>query len=509
MTLSVLITKNAYRVLEIFAGSSFDVVHNAASRQRRQITLGLSEIGSNIFGLDKFQIAEGDIRTAIGTLENPLQRLRNNCFWFYAEDRIFFNSIPWLQAADKNLLIKHDEILKELISLSIKQDIIDNRQSWIDQLNAWSTLIQNDDFWYAVLKMEEESGFEPTIIFSDIEAVKLENTKTLAEPLLTEAHNALNKNNKQKTYEIISILAELISAQNWVEDAIDEVLASPTSKISEYCKYFESELTSKIEREPDKSQLNNQKCENELKYYRDNIVPALNELLELVPRESLIATQNIELVANCLNTIATDHTWADQFIKAEELTQEAIQLASGPLAEFKFQQNFENLKESADIQRRIQARDKRWGIMKPVKSAPSLFWFYGFGVNVYWRFSEDKETDTYIKIYYFTAFFIPLFPICRYRVKDTEGGGYYFIGKYPLSLFDKWHLGVSAIICLAIVGSNIWDSNKSKELKFNGTPSIAYDAQYSKKQQLATLKTLIDSGRRELSSLEIKLKPIE
>ena len=51
-----------------------------------------------------------------------------------------------------------------------------------------------------------------------------------------------------------------------------------------------------------------------------------------------------------------------------------------------------------------------------------------------------------------TFFFIPIFPIRRYRVIDT-GGGYKFLGKAPLRTFDKWHIAVSIGIILWIVAN--------------------------------------------------------
>jgi hypothetical protein len=44
--------------------------------------------------------------------------------------------------------------------------------------------------------------------------------------------------------------------------------------------------------------------------------------------------------------------------------------------------------------------------------------------------------------YYFVALFIPLLPICRYRVINAGNGSYRFLGKAPLRTFDRWHLGL-------------------------------------------------------------------
>lgn len=49
--------------------------------------------------------------------------------------------------------------------------------------------------------------------------------------------------------------------------------------------------------------------------------------------------------------------------------------------------------------------------------------------------------------YYFAFLFVPIFPICRYRVVSS-GNSYRFLGKAPLRVFDKWHLAVSVAVFL-------------------------------------------------------------
>ena len=82
-------------------------------------------------------------------------------------------------------------------------------------------------------------------------------------------------------------------------------------------------------------------------------------------------------------------------------------------------------------------------------SPPSMFTLNGFGFMLYGDTDHHAETNSHIATYYFTAFFVPLFPISRYRV-IKNGNSYRFLGKYPLRVFDKWHLGIVAGI-IAIV----------------------------------------------------------
>src|SRR5262249_46278145 len=65
------------------------------------------------------------------------------------------------------------------------------------------------------------------------------------------------------------------------------------------------------------------------------------------------------------------------------------------------------------------------------------------------------ETGTYVKTHWFTFFFIPVFALGAYRVANAPSGGWYFIGREPLSGGAKaWNL---CLVCLLFVGGGlIW-----------------------------------------------------
>jgi hypothetical protein len=56
--------------------------------------------------------------------------------------------------------------------------------------------------------------------------------------------------------------------------------------------------------------------------------------------------------------------------------------------------------------------------------------------------TDPKPDGSRMATYYFVFFFIPIFPISRYRVIPT-GGGYRFLGKGALRPFDYWHIAIS------------------------------------------------------------------
>ena len=93
--------------------------------------------------------------------------------------------------------------------------------------------------------------------------------------------------------------------------------------------------------------------------------------------------------------------------------------------------------------------------LAPIASAPSLSTFNGIGFKLYGSTDKDSATGSYLSTYYFVFLFIPIFPICRYRV-TSSGDSYRFFGKAPLRSFDKWHLAISIglIVLLIILASS-------------------------------------------------------
>jgi hypothetical protein len=86
---------------------------------------------------------------------------------------------------------------------------------------------------------------------------------------------------------------------------------------------------------------------------------------------------------------------------------------------------------------------------------PSLGMTYGIGTSLVGRRDFDAETGTYVTTHCFHLLFVPLFALGAYRVADAPGGGWYCLGKVPLSGFARiWNV----VLVLAIIGAagGIW-----------------------------------------------------
>jgi hypothetical protein len=147
--------------------------------------------------------------------------------------------------------------------------------------------------------------------------------------------------------------------------------------------------------------------------------------------------------------------------------------------------------------------------LKPISGVPWLFTFNGFGFTLYGRSDFDTETQSFIAVYYFTALFIPIFPIARYRVINEKGNLYRFIGKLPLRSIDRMHQGlamIGIIVALAVGNSDAYNppssvnfpgrSNSYSNSNTNsGYRTNSNSSGYSRQSQLSNLKSQIETGR--------------
>jgi hypothetical protein len=146
------------------------------------------------------------------------------------------------------------------------------------------------------------------------------------------------------------------------------------------------------------------------------------------------------------------------------------------------------------------ARQQRvFGGLQPISSAPSLRTLNGFGFRVYGRSDYDADTRSYVTTYYFVALFIPLFPLARYRVIDSGGNRFNFLGRLPLRKLDRWHLAVAAVMTIAAIVALARSSDP-----FSAPPGVSV----SRASQLSDLKARIDSIRAQVAVVESRMQPV-
>lgn len=149
-----------------------------------------------------------------------------------------------------------------------------------------------------------------------------------------------------------------------------------------------------------------------------------------MPKEQILAAKNhlAGVLAQC--SIAYGNA-TDKWLPCIRLLEMASDLATDePLVN--------HINKNLDVVR----KNERLGGIGAVTNAPSLHTINGVGVTLYGATDYDAETCSHIATYYFVVFFLPVFPLARYRV-IKNGNSYRFLAKFPLRNFDKWHIAFS------------------------------------------------------------------
>ncbi|MGH6696465.1 hypothetical protein [Sphingopyxis sp.] len=93
---------------------------------------------------------------------------------------------------------------------------------------------------------------------------------------------------------------------------------------------------------------------------------------------------------------------------------------------------------------------------KRVRNAPTLWRLNGFGVGLYGWLSDPDIPQGMIKLYFFSALWIPILPLCAFSV-DRAGDGFLFyrkIGLIGLAKTFRWR--VFGLYATAIFEGAAW-----------------------------------------------------
>ncbi len=316
-------------------------------------------------------------------------------------------------------------------------------------------------------------------------------------------------------------MQELSETGPWAARAQEDVSSPALEQFQQLCDVIREECSSKIVREHEASARNKVVCDEGIKRFRGEVEPALDRLAQLIPRDHHFIQQSRVDAARCLNSIAINFTWADDYVGSEKLHEDALKLAGDTATAIEIEGGLGRVRELATKQREVARRQRVLGSLTPISSAPSLYTINGFGCTVYGDSDYDAETRSKVMTYYFVALFIPIFPIARYRVIN-EGDRYRFLGKLPLRTADRWHLWIAMTAIFVVIIGSIISTDKGSyaspaTVRSNSAPSYGTSsppiptpsyAPSSRNSQLSNLKAQIDAGRSRYAVLEKQLQPV-
>ena len=467
--------KNAYRVLRLSADATLSEIHKAAASMRRAAALGIAgTTEADMPLLGEISRTEAEIRAAIGRLENPVQRISDRLFWFHLPPESKNAKAPGRPYQPAGVAWNHDQALHSLFA-AFEAGLNDaSVPIWIRALRAWHHVVSDDDYWILTSELERQGAFEPSAFSSEIDTVRDDAVGLAAEPLVVAARDALARDDTSTVRRILAALEELADTGRWAVTAQHDIASPAVERFRTLCRTVHEEIGSKIVREQDAGERNKSTCDAELKRFRVEIEPELQRIIQLVPPNHQAAQESREQAALCLAGIATDYTWADDFIVSEKLREEALKLAQDTLGAIRIEDGLAQIREAARKQRVFGA---------PISSAPALGSINGFGFTLYGRSDYDPETQSYATTHYFIALFLPIFPLGRYRVINAGGSKYRFLGKLPLRKADRWHLGIAGTAIAVLILSGAFSSKNSNVSSAPSTSSYTTSSQSSQRSR--------------------------
>lgn len=286
-------------------------------------------------------------------------------------------------------------------------------------------------------------------------------------------------------------------------DGLTSEATEALKRVQTLCQSVLAEGRTQVIREQDKSEHNKPLCQAMLVRFRSEVQPSMQSALAAVGAEHPAAKDLRAETALCLNSIATDFTWADEFVLALQLRQEALAIGVNTHVVDSITQGIAQISEGARQERMLRE-------LTPIKNAPGLSTINGVGGRLYGSSDHDPVTNSFATTYYFTVLYFPIFPIKRYRVIQ-EGKSYRFLGKLPLRKFDKWHLGiVLGLLLVAVVyGMASSDSStQSQQPTYQPSPTTNASETTPSEPTRNGLKLQIDTGRARLEVLKTELEPV-
>jgi hypothetical protein len=132
----------------------------------------------------------------------------------------------------------------------------------------------------------------------------------------------------------------------------------------------------------------------------------------------------------------------------------------------------------------------RFPDMRPINGAPTLALINFCGLTVYGGRDYDSETGTYVKTHVLCVLFVPIFALGAYRVADSHDGGWYFIGRVPLSgLAVTWNWLVALLIAGGI-GYGYWNAHTRTPEYQAGQALVRAETQMQQGQTVAAIAEL-------------------
>jgi hypothetical protein len=451
--------KNAYRVLGIPGASSQQELKKTIASIRRQAKVGkayASPIDLPWLGVPIGR-TERDLHDAETKLLNPETRIRERLLWFHSPpeelaadlspDDAARQAQRWAQIKDP--IAMHDAAVLMQFAAMAKSPQFEETEYWAQAISLWKAVLAEESYWLFLCEIDQQQGFEPACLSTDIFAHKDKFMDLVTEPIVLISKDALNRGNQA----LFAVATSLINSNANAGGATGAPgagsgSAAPSEITDEFhrmmnslCEEIAGKMTEKVDRNEKTYKKHRQQtidvcgqCETIFQY---EIEPILQNAKSVLPDSDPNMIELRSTAAATLELLGNGYTWADDYVNAIRVLEKAMKLAQGTAAEPKILDSLDNAQKNLEMQ-------KVFGEQKRCNMAPLLFTMNTVGFTIYPAMHEEPEPYLGSKraIYYFVVAFLPIFPLASYRVIFNGNGTYNFISSIPLDKFARIHQAV-------------------------------------------------------------------
>lgn len=417
--------------------------------------------------------------------------IRNDVFWRYLTNRARLLNDPRVNAPDVQLL--RQELPLSLLRVNVSRAVASVEREQSQEFIVNCIIIRKAQFGSnseQALKeatLPLQSRFEKML--HEIQPAFSENAIRMRVPVVLQP----NADTTEKTLDPQALTAYL----GGIEESIKKKLI-PVSELVKEAGLEQTESAREIL--------------DALAYAFRGLSLAFNNLGGM-PHASVRLTEIAKRYARsaeCNDRLDEDH----QTLQFLSFQKDAIELAAASrykesLAKLEAARQFASSDgEKSTIDEWIEVAKKRLALegVKPIKSTPTMYTFNGIGSKLYGKRDFDPHTQSYIATLYFTFVFLPIFPFASYRVRDSGGNRYQFLGKVPL----KWTAFVGPVIVALIIAFFIMQGNTdtTTSIPVQSAPSTSVGTTTSTQSASADKETLsqwLDQEQARLKSEEPEL----
>ncbi len=223
---------------------------------------------------------------------------------------------------------RHDAAVLHLLAAELLDPEVKKESSWLCAFSEWRQVIESDDYWAMFIDAEMEGDFEPTSTVEEIEKIREETLRLVANPLVVIAKDTVTRGE----FALCSRALHVKSAQ--------------TNRLA---------------------------CEQAVARFDTEVEPHLRRILELVGSDSAIGRRTWEAAARCLYSLAIDWEWTSDFIGAKSLLLRGRTLARDTSAAVRIDEELERIAAFVQQQKILLEESQQTEKQQRAEAALRLF----------------------------------------------------------------------------------------------------------------------------------------